>query len=174
MAKNYIDNLSEEVKKGHREKAEEGGWPTFAPIGYVNVLGPEGKRVVVLDNERAALVARAFEWYATGEFSVKEVAQMARRAGLSFRKSGRPISTAKVHQMLRQRCTPASSYGLASCTAERTLRSSAGSFGPGCRTFSTTVMPATESARHLSHVQVADGSLLCRGQGGVERCEDRQ
>ena len=74
-----------------------------APIGYVNVLGPEGKRVVVLDNERAALVARAFEWYATGEFSVKQVAQMARRAGLSFRKSGRPISTAKVHQMLRQR-----------------------------------------------------------------------
>lgn len=39
MIKNYIDNLSEEVKNGHREKAEEGGWPTFAPIGYVNVAG---------------------------------------------------------------------------------------------------------------------------------------
>jgi site-specific DNA recombinase len=91
------------VKKGHREKAEEGGWPTFAPIGYVNVAGPEGKRVLVLDEERASLVARAFEWYASGELSVKDVAQRARQAGLAFRKSGRPISTAKVHQMLRQR-----------------------------------------------------------------------
>ncbi len=103
MAKNYIDNLSEEVKKGHREKAEEGGWPTFAPIGYINVLGLDGKRALVVDEERAALVARIFEWYASGSFSVKEVAQMARRAGLCFRKSGRPISTAKVHQVLRQR-----------------------------------------------------------------------
>src|SRR6185436_14859319 len=28
MAKNYVDNLSEEVKKGLREKAEQGHWPT--------------------------------------------------------------------------------------------------------------------------------------------------
>jgi len=27
VAKNYIDNLSEEVKKGLREKAEQGHWP---------------------------------------------------------------------------------------------------------------------------------------------------
>jgi hypothetical protein len=53
MAKNYIDNLSEEVKKGHREKTEEGGWPTFAPIGYVNALGVDGKRALVVDEERA-------------------------------------------------------------------------------------------------------------------------
>src|SRR4029453_5023990 len=32
MAKNYVDNLSEEVKKGLREKAEQGHWPTVAPV----------------------------------------------------------------------------------------------------------------------------------------------
>lgn len=33
MAKNYIDNLSEETKKGMREKAEQGYWPGRAPLG---------------------------------------------------------------------------------------------------------------------------------------------
>ena len=28
MAKNYIDNLSEEARKGQQEKAEQGIWPT--------------------------------------------------------------------------------------------------------------------------------------------------
>jgi DNA invertase Pin-like site-specific DNA recombinase len=38
MAKNYIDNLSEEVRKGHAEKAEQGEYPSHAPIGYRNNL----------------------------------------------------------------------------------------------------------------------------------------
>ena len=31
MAKNYIDNLSEETRKGMQEKAEQGIWPTKTP-----------------------------------------------------------------------------------------------------------------------------------------------
>ena len=37
MAKNYIDNLSEEARKGMQEKAEQGIWPTKSPLGYRNV-----------------------------------------------------------------------------------------------------------------------------------------
>jgi site-specific DNA recombinase len=40
MAKNYIDNLSEEARKGMQEKAEQGIWPTRTPLGYCNVEGP--------------------------------------------------------------------------------------------------------------------------------------
>jgi DNA invertase Pin-like site-specific DNA recombinase len=36
MAKNYVDNLSEEVKKGLNEKAKQGHWPGVAHVGYVN------------------------------------------------------------------------------------------------------------------------------------------
>lgn len=36
MAKNYIDNLGEEVRKGMLEKARRGHWPSVAPVGYVN------------------------------------------------------------------------------------------------------------------------------------------
>jgi DNA invertase Pin-like site-specific DNA recombinase len=40
MAKNYVDNLSEEVRKGMREKAEQGIWPAKAPLGYRNGICP--------------------------------------------------------------------------------------------------------------------------------------
>ena len=36
LARNYIDNLREEVKKGMREKAEQGVYPSRPPIGYKN------------------------------------------------------------------------------------------------------------------------------------------
>jgi site-specific DNA recombinase len=37
MAKNYIDNLSEEARKGMQEKAEQGIWPTVAPLSQCSV-----------------------------------------------------------------------------------------------------------------------------------------
>src|SRR5216684_690925 len=36
MARNYIENLREEVKKGMREKAEQGVYPSRPPFGYRN------------------------------------------------------------------------------------------------------------------------------------------
>ena len=36
MAKNHVDNLSEETKKGMGEKAEQGTYPSVAPYGYMN------------------------------------------------------------------------------------------------------------------------------------------
>jgi site-specific DNA recombinase len=54
MAKNYIDNLSEEARKGQQEKAEQGIWPTKAPLGYLNVLGADGKRIIAPDSAVAS------------------------------------------------------------------------------------------------------------------------
>ena len=66
MAKNYIDNLSEETKKGMLEKAEQGIWPSAAPLGYRNVDGAKGKRVIEPDPDVAPHVTKMFEWYAAG------------------------------------------------------------------------------------------------------------
>ena len=103
MAKNYIDNLAEEVSKGLREKAEQGMWPSYSPLGYRNVETSEGRRGIEPDPERAPLVAQLFEWYASGDYSLKEIARKARQAGLSFRKSGVSIPTPTVHKILRNR-----------------------------------------------------------------------
>ena len=103
MAKNYIDNLSEETRKGMQEKAEQGIWPTVAPLGYRNVMGPDRKKIIEPDPESAPLIARIFEWYSTGTLSLKEAAQKAREASLVYRKSGAPVPVSTVHSTLRNR-----------------------------------------------------------------------
>lgn len=103
MAKNYIDNLSEETRKGMLEKAEQGIWPSYAPIGYKNVTADNGKKIIVPDDDAAPLVKQIFDWYATGRYSVKEVAKMSREAGMAYRKSDNPIPMATLHKILRSR-----------------------------------------------------------------------
>src|SRR6202045_3488367 len=82
MAKNYIDNLSEEARKGMQEKAEQGIWPTVAPLGYRNIVGADGKRIIESDPESAPIISRLFDWYASGGISLKEAAKKAQAAGL--------------------------------------------------------------------------------------------
>jgi site-specific DNA recombinase len=97
MAKNYIDNLSEEVKKGMREKAEQGHWPTVAPIGYVNNL--ETHRIEP-DPIRHDLIAKLFHWYASANYSLKQLTHMAAAAGLTHPRSSRRVSTSEIHRAL--------------------------------------------------------------------------
>jgi site-specific DNA recombinase len=98
MAKNYIDNLSEEVRKGMREKAEQGHWPTVAHIGYVN--NSETHRIDV-DPVRGPLVAKLFDWYAQGDVSLKEVTRLADEAGLTHPRAHRRLAKSEVHRILR-------------------------------------------------------------------------
>ena len=103
MAKNYIDNLSEEARKGMLEKAEQGTWPSSAPIGYNNVAGADGKRTIAVDPLLGSVVTKLFSWYATGEFSIKELTAKAGEAGLSQRRTGKPIPTSTIHALLQKR-----------------------------------------------------------------------
>ena len=97
MAKNYIDNLSEEVRKGMREKAEQGHWPTVAHVGYRN--NPETRRIEV-DPERGPAVAKLFEWYARGDVSLKELTRRAFSSGLTHPRSGRRMTKSEIHRIL--------------------------------------------------------------------------
>jgi site-specific DNA recombinase len=103
MAKNFSDNLGEETKKGMRQKAVEGMWPSFAPVGYLNVPGTNGKNVIVPDPAIAPQIARLFEQYATGKYSLKEITVMAHADGMRFRKSGKPLPKSAIHKMFRTR-----------------------------------------------------------------------
>ena len=100
IAKQYIDNLSQETKKGQREKAEQGYYPSYAPYGYVNVVR-DGRKVIEPDPERAPMIARIFEEYATGRHSLKDITQMAKEAGLVSRKAGKPVAKSIIHNIFR-------------------------------------------------------------------------
>ena len=97
MAKNYIDNLSEEVRKGMREKAEQGHWPTVAHIGYMNDMTT---RRIDVDPERGPLVAKLFDWYATGTVSLQELRVRAAAIGLTHPRSGRRLTKSEIHRIL--------------------------------------------------------------------------
>src|SRR5207247_10502323 len=84
MAKNYIDNLSEEVKKGLRTKAAQGLWPSFAPPGYVNTVRSDGKRIIEPDSVLGPIIANLFEWFASGEYSLKTLAKKGYEEGSAF------------------------------------------------------------------------------------------
>jgi len=99
MAKNYIDNLSEETKKGMREKAEQGLYPSAAPLGYRNVLGSHDKKTIEPDPQYAPMVRKLFEWYATGNYSLKDVTKKAHSEGLRSR-TGAKVSRSSIHGML--------------------------------------------------------------------------
>ncbi len=103
MAKNYIDNLSEEARKGMQEKAEQGIWPTKAPLGYRNVAGPNGKNIIAVDPDCAPVITHLFEWYATGQYSLKDLSKRIRADGLTYRRTGAPVPMSALHKILRTR-----------------------------------------------------------------------
>ena len=96
MAEHYVENLSEEVKKGMHEKASEGGWPTWAPLGYRNIKGPLG---IEPDPEKAPLVRELFEAAATGAYSQQDIAKLARKIGLRGRR-GKHIARSNIAILL--------------------------------------------------------------------------
>jgi len=99
MAKNYVDNLSEEVRKGMNHKAADGHWPSSAPIGYLN-RREGGRSLIVLDPDRALLVRSIFEMYDTGDWSVKKLAGWCAEQGYRGKRGGK-ISQGQIHNVLR-------------------------------------------------------------------------
>ncbi len=79
QSKYYVDNLSENIKRGIRQKLRNGVWPSRAPIGYLN---DRNKRSIVVDEPKAKLVRKAFELYATGDYALHEIRSRMNEVGL--------------------------------------------------------------------------------------------
>lgn len=98
FAKNYIDNLSEEVKKGQAEKIRQGGFPARSPLGYKTV-GEKGRKSHVLDEVKAPFVRSAFERYATGNYSLAALRELLYEEGLRTR-GGAKLSKSRLADTL--------------------------------------------------------------------------
>jgi site-specific DNA recombinase len=71
----------------------------LAPIGYLNAPRPMG-RSLMHDPERAPLVRRAFEDYATGQYTKEQLLNRARTCGLTNRR-GKPLTSQAIGMSLR-------------------------------------------------------------------------
>ncbi|OQC58836.1 MAG: hypothetical protein BWX54_00910 [Verrucomicrobia bacterium ADurb.Bin018] len=63
QSKYYVDNLSENIRRGLRKKLREGIYPNMPPPGYRN---DKQTRAIVIDEARALFIRKMFEAYATG------------------------------------------------------------------------------------------------------------
>ncbi len=97
MAKNYIDNLSEEVKKGLAQKVKEGYVISKPPYGYKKA----DKKASIIDEKTAPFVKRAYELYATGNLSLKRVAKQLYDEGFIYKESKPIINTSKLETILK-------------------------------------------------------------------------
>ena len=97
QSKYYIDNLSENVKRGLRQKLRRGEWPGQAPIGYVNNLR---NHTIEIDREKAPLIRKLFRAYATDKHTLKELADLSFSFGLVSQRKRKGLSVAVIQRML--------------------------------------------------------------------------
>jgi site-specific DNA recombinase len=93
------DCRSDRTRAGMKAALELGRWVFLAPIGYLNAPRAMGKSLMA-DPERASLVRRAFEEYATSRFSKEQLLKQARAWGLTNRR-GRPLTSQAIGVLLR-------------------------------------------------------------------------
>ena len=80
MANQYIRDLSTNVKRGLAKKLRDGWLPGLAPIGYLNDRTNEkGNRTVMNDPERFVLVRRIWDQALTGNYTVPQLWEFARK-----------------------------------------------------------------------------------------------
>jgi site-specific DNA recombinase len=110
LAEFYSQNLAAEVIKGTQQKVKNGGTPSLAPLGYLNVRQiRDGRevRTVELDPDRAELILWAFETYATGDWTLRSLATELEVRGLTTRATpkrvAQPLPPNKLHELLRNR-----------------------------------------------------------------------
>ena len=101
-AKSYVLQLSENVKRSIEWKLKHGEFPSLAPLGYLNVRDDQGKATIIIDPERAKIIRRIFETYATGMFSLESMVRYANDNGLRNKtKRQSKLSKSHLHHLLQ-------------------------------------------------------------------------
>lgn len=98
MAKNYIDNLSEEIKKGNREAVEQGYWLNKIHYGYKKI---ENDKQLKINPETAPFVIRAFNLYSEGELSLRELSNRLYDEGFIFKSNSPKVLTGTLAKILK-------------------------------------------------------------------------
>jgi len=119
MAKKFVDDLSDNTKRGIRATLAEGRWPGWAPLGYLNVdkhgkiagkgydphkqhlLGDLNRPLqrIEIDPIAGPLVRRFFQEHSKGKHSLRSICQKADSWGLRG-KTGKRIGKAEAHRIL--------------------------------------------------------------------------
>jgi DNA invertase Pin-like site-specific DNA recombinase len=82
QSKYYVDSLSENTKRGLRQKVRRGEYPSVAPVGYINDVRTKS---IVVDRKKAKIIHGAFELYAEGNSRLEDVSDFLAQRGIMSR-----------------------------------------------------------------------------------------
>ena len=105
MAQKYVDDLSRNVRRGMKAKAEKGLYPSLAPPGYVNDrTKQQGERDLKRDPERFPLVRRMWDFMLTGLYTPPQILEIANaewgfRTRRTRKMGGNPLSRSTIYQI---------------------------------------------------------------------------
>jgi site-specific DNA recombinase len=83
VAKSFVLQISDNVKRTIEKKIRNGECPSMAPVGYKNTEDEKGNKTIIIDPVRGHLIKRVFDLYATGLYSMKKIAQIMDEEGLT-------------------------------------------------------------------------------------------
>ena len=80
QSKYYVDSLSENTKRGLRQKAKNGYCPNMAPFGYINDVRT---KTVVVNKRVAPFITQAFELYSKDESTIGDIIEFFTKNGIT-------------------------------------------------------------------------------------------
>ncbi|MCK5125209.1 MAG: recombinase family protein [candidate division Zixibacteria bacterium] len=101
MAKKYVDDLRDNVKRGIRAKLENGWYPHRPPLGYLN---DKEKKTIIPDPDRFRIVRKMWNFMLTGDYTPERILAIAsERWGLRTRLvrtgGGKPLNRSAVYKL---------------------------------------------------------------------------
>jgi DNA invertase Pin-like site-specific DNA recombinase len=91
QSKYYVDSLSENTKRGLRQKVRNGDFPSQAPVGYIN---DSRTKSIVVDKKKSRIIRLAFEKYVKGGERLEDIANFLAKNGIASR-SGKSMSKSR-------------------------------------------------------------------------------
>ena len=101
MAKTYVGQLQDNIKRSITFNTQRGIWQSKAPIGYLNTRDNNDKPTIIIDPERGYKISKLFEWYSTGLYSLSELAKKSKTIGLTSLQNGIPLSKTSLQLILK-------------------------------------------------------------------------
>ena len=100
VARSYVLQLSDNVKRSKEESLKRGICIGRAPIGYLRILDEKGDKTLIPDPAIKPIIQEMFEQYATGNHSLQSLTLFMKERGLRTI-NGNPVVKSQIESMLK-------------------------------------------------------------------------
>lgn len=78
LSRHHSDTISNNVKRALEQKRHNGEWANKAPFGYINTTDSNGKKTLIIDQDKAPLIRDIFNLYRTKILSLNDILKALR------------------------------------------------------------------------------------------------